>query len=139
MSQETLEHIAFRVRAATAVGALGGTLIGLYRGHHSLLRTAGLTSISWALVSTACFSSERLVNHFIMQEPIPSLEGLLVSHAIGGALSGSFLGALFGGRPIRGALFFTPAMMAIALVENSFVERMKIKKENDRLALEEES
>jgi hypothetical protein len=128
--QQAVDHVSTRVSLAGVTGALAGSLTALYRGHHSLLRTAGLTSFSCAMAATACFGSERLAytaarSYLLRPEEsnIAKQKYLsLATHAIGGLVGGAWVGALYIGRPLRGAFFFTPIMMVIATAEGQFAQ-----------------
>ena len=127
MSTDSLEHIATRVRISAVTGGVAGTLVGLYRGHHSVLRTSGLMSASCAMAGAACFATERIVNS-VMKDT--SFQGRMVSHAAGGALGGAFLGFLYQQKPLRGVVFFTPLMVLICATEGSLQEMQRQRQED---------
>jgi hypothetical protein len=127
--EATLDHISARVTLSGVIGAILGTLHGMHRGHHILYRTAGLTGLSWAMVATACCGTERLAH-----AALPRLDDrridLLLSHAVAGITGGSLLGYLYLRKPLRGVVFFVPAMMGIALIEDEFI-KLRERKQNE--------
>ena len=138
---EALDYISRRVTISGGTGALAGSFIALYRGHDSVFRTAARTAFSCALVGTACFSAERLVylgvRHYLLVNDddavVISNESRqkedyylkLYSHALGGLLSGAWLGRLYTGKAVRGALFFAPLMLGIAVAEEMVNESFR--------------
>lgn len=118
---KALDHISARVTLSGCMGGVMGALHGMFKGHHSLLRTAGLTGFSWALVATACFGTERLA-HAALPRLVDRRLDLLGSHALAGVMGGSILGYLYLRKPIRGIVFFVPVMLVTALAEDEFLK-----------------
>ncbi|GAX18089.1 hypothetical protein FisN_25Hu065 [Fistulifera solaris] len=116
--EETLDHLSKRVVVAGSVGSIVGVLQALYKGHARLPRTAALTMLSCALTATACFGSERFL-YTTITEPLmgSTRNALLASHAAGGVVAGAWLGGLYLRRPLRGVVFFTPAMILLGYGE----------------------
>jgi hypothetical protein len=124
---EEIDRLAARVTAVGCLGALAGIGIGLFKGHHRIARTAGLTAFSCALCGTACLGTERLAanagQYLLGSENVKSnyrLPATFVSHAIGGLAGGAFVGVLYMGRPTRGIVFFVPLMTMFGLGELMF-------------------
>ena len=113
--QETIDYMSARVAMSALVGATGGLTLATLRGHHFPTRTVGLTALSCAASAAACFGMERAANAVLSSREQPVRR--FASHAIGGLLGGSLLGFLFIRKPVRGALFFTPIMLAVAVVD----------------------
>lgn len=82
------------------------------------------------MAATACFGSERIVQTVLLKDS--SFAGKMASHAIGGVMGGAVLGLLYQQRPLRGALFFAPIMMAVAVAEDSFEQGIQQMMENKR-------
>lgn len=135
---EDIDRISSRVTLAACLGALGGAGTAVFRGT-PMGRTVGFTALSCALSGTACFGSERVASRLLLRGV--GLDGggaaidekdedntnirnawelTLGSHAIGGTVGGALLGAMYGGRPGQGALFFTPLMLLIGTGEKLF-------------------
>jgi uncharacterized membrane protein YoaK (UPF0700 family) len=134
---ETLQYISRRVTLSGVTGALAGAFLALWRGHDSISATSARTAVSCALVGTTCFSAERLVYLGVHRYLITDKDRLgasdesrrreeyylkLYSHAVGGLLSGAFLGHLYTRKAVRGALFFAPLMLGIAVAEEKAKE-----------------
>lgn len=126
--EASLDYISARVTLAGLVGAALGTLHGMHQGHHILYRTAGLTGLSCAMVATACCGTERLA-HAALPRLRDRRIDLLCSHAVAGITGGSLLGYLYLRKPVRGVVFFVPAMMGIALLEEEFLKLRERKQE----------
>jgi hypothetical protein len=132
---DTLDYISLRVSVSGVAGALAGSAISLYRGYDSIVRTSSRTALSCALVGTACFTMERLVNVGVNMY-LNGKDGdfdardsckrqyyvKLYSHTIGGLIGGAWVGGLFTGKFMRGALVFAPIMLAIAMTEEKIAE-----------------
>jgi hypothetical protein len=131
--EESLDHISARVTLSGLVGALSGSIHGMYKGHHLLYRTAGLTGISCAMVATACCGTERLAHAALPRLADRRLD-LLCSHTVAGLTGGSLLGFLYLRKPLRGVVFFVPLMMVTALMEEEFIRlRERKQQESDRV------
>jgi uncharacterized membrane protein YoaK (UPF0700 family) len=142
--QDHFDYISVRVSASGILGAISGSLIALYRGHDSILRTSARTAISCSLVCTACFSFERLayigITQYIFDENEDYVDGeslinkhnnktynnanlqyylKLYTHMMGGMLGGAYVGGLYTGRLLRGAIVFTPIMLLIAVTDEA--------------------
>jgi hypothetical protein len=140
---EEIDRLAARVTAVGCLGALAGVGIGLFKGHHRIARTAGLTAISCALCGTACLGTERLAakagQYFLGGDNLKSnyrWESTVVSHAVGGYAGGAFVGGLYMGRPTRGIIFFVPLMTLFGLGELMFED---MRAERLRQIIQEES
>ena len=141
-----IDHIASRVTASVLTGLGCGAAYSSYKGA-PLVKTSISTAFSFALVSTACFTMERVANIIIRQSLIllpddvdgqNSTKDLNVdklssaatattnttlihygSHATGGLLGGSIVGFLFQGKPMAGAILLTPMMLVVGKIEAS--------------------
>mmetsp|Transcript_31065 Transcript_31065/g.64983 ORF Transcript_31065/g.64983 Transcript_31065/m.64983 type:complete len:180 (-) Transcript_31065:5-544(-) len=139
-----LGHISDRVSIAATIGLGFGATYGVYKGL-PIPKMSISAGMSCALISTACFTMERLAHGVINQaskvttndaafsddvdsqphdNKILKLNGpnnthVCVSHALGGFLGGGVVGFLFQGRPFAGALVFTPLMLGIGQIEVS--------------------
>ena len=113
--RETLDYMSARVGLSALIGATGGLTLATLRGHHLPMRTVGLTALSCAASAAPCFGFERVAHAALTSQEQPARR--YESHAMGGLLGGSLLGFLFIRKPIRGALFFTPIMLAVAFVD----------------------
>jgi hypothetical protein len=133
---EEIDRLASRVTAVGCLGALAGIGIGLFKGHHRIARTAGLTAFSCALCGTACLGTERLAanagQYLLGSDNIKSnyrWPATFASHAVGGWAGGAFVGGLYMGRPTRGIIFFVPLMTLFGMGELMFedmrVERLR--------------
>jgi hypothetical protein len=133
--QDHLDHVASRVAAASVVGALAGVTAATYRGA-PIGRTVALTSLSWGMVATACFSVERLAA--VAFASIANDQGLddrsalvlparhsMAAHLLGGAVGGGFIGLLYGNKPLQGALFLTPVLGAIGFGQRLFEDEQQ--------------
>jgi hypothetical protein len=79
------------------------------------------------MAATACFTAERLAAVIIgdrvedayrLAAPLedgPPAWSSVLTHAIGGVVGGGVTGALYGKKPIQGALFLTPVMVAVGI------------------------
>ena len=125
---ENIDRVSSRVCAAFPIGFFVGASYGTLSGA-PILPSSLAAGASCSMLATACFGSERFFNA-IMPRPLPWFEGKedLVSHALGGTLGGSVVGWLYRGKPLSGALLFTPLMIGIA-----FFERGLKKKRLDRI------
>jgi hypothetical protein len=88
------------------------------------------------MAATACFAAERVAAVVIGEtsssrnpdrfaaalEDRPTAHLSVVAHAIGGAVGGGLTGALYGNRPIQGALFLTPVMAVVGIGQELFDE-----------------
>jgi hypothetical protein len=141
LRMEEIDRLAARVTAVGCLGALAGVSIGLFKGHHRIARTAGLTAFSCALCGTACLGSERLAANagkFLLGDSIKSdyrWPATFLSHAIGGGAGGAFVGGLYMGRPTRGVVFFVPLMTLFGLGELLFED---MREERLRQIIQEE-
>jgi hypothetical protein len=108
---EVIDHISSRVTLAGSLGAIGGVVNAMHKGHR-IPRTAGLTAFSCALSATVCVGTERL---FALAPPVKEFP--LVTHALSGLFGGALLGGLYLGRPLRGAFFFVPVMLLVGTGE----------------------
>lgn len=139
-----LRHISDRVSIVATIGLGFGATYGVYKGL-PIPKMSISAGMSCALISTACFSMERLVHGIISQASKVTLYDAAVSdgvdsqshdynvlklngpnntrvygsHALGGFLGGGVVGYLFQGRPFAGALVFTPLMLGIGQIEVS--------------------
>ena len=130
---EELDRVGARVVLAGSFGSFAGVGTALYKGH-PIPRTAGLTALSCAMSAMACFGSERVISmaagRFLgVDVSRTNWESTIATHALGGATGGALLGALYLGRPTRGALFFVPIMTLVGLGESMF-EDFKIDVQN---------
>lgn len=94
-------------------------------------KTAIAIAANWAVVSSTCFSVERVSNvalGHVMNEEDYNIR-LYLSHAIGGAVGGSVLGYLFQARVMPGVMLFTPAMVVVAFGEIKFEQARKARLE----------
>jgi hypothetical protein len=140
---DEIDRIAARVTVVGCLGAMAGIGIGLFKGHHRIARTAGLTAFSCALCGTACFGSERLAStagRYLLSADSNNVDkndndddnrwpATFLSHAVGGSVGGALLGQLYMGRPVRGIVFFVPLMTVVGLgellFENKREERLR--------------
>jgi hypothetical protein len=131
-----IDHIASRVTASVLTGLGCGAAYSSYKGV-PLFKTSISTAFSFALVSTACFTMERVANIIIRQSSIlltddVNADGKLIidsndklsavhygSHATAGLLGGGIVGFLFQGKPMAGAILLTPIMLAVGKIEAS--------------------
>jgi hypothetical protein len=124
--KKTMEDFDRASARTTAFGAFGG-LIGigtaLHKGH-PVPRTVGLTALSFAMVGTALFGTERLAAVAMRGGPLEDELGrtafLMLTHATAGFFGGSLLGALYKGSPLQGATLFVPMMTGFGFVESMF-------------------
>jgi hypothetical protein len=122
--QENVDRVGSRVCCAFPVGLLLGASYGTLRGI-AIWPASIASATSCTMVATACFGSERIF-YSIIPRPFPyfssTLEGKqdILSHTLGGMLGGSCVGWLYRGRPLSGALFFTPLMVGVAFAERWF-------------------
>jgi len=136
--QETLDFLSPRVALSALAGGTGGLTLASLRGYHFPARTAGLSAASCAAVATACFGVERVAHAALSNlAPAPIMGDnrdwmRYASHAAGGLLGGSLMGVLYIRKPIRGALFFTPIMLAAALFDKKFTNYRQGKHEQIR-------
>jgi hypothetical protein len=140
---EEIDRLAARVTAVGCLGALAGVGIGLFKGHHRIARTAGLTAFSCTMCATACLGSERLAanagQYLLGADNIKNnyrWESTFLSHAVGGYAGGAFVGGLYMGRPTRGIIFFVPLMTLFGLGELLFEE---MREERLRQIIQEET
>lgn len=140
----TLDHLAARVTVSTLTGLGCGAAYATYKGFPTP-KTSMSAALSCALVSTACFSMERLAFGAITRitplldgdedddNSVPSAPKLAsaattssktiyASHAVGGALGGGIAGYLFQGNPFSGAFLLTPLMLCAGKLELSLEE-----------------
>jgi hypothetical protein len=133
--QGHLDHVASRVAAASVAGSLAGVTAAAYRGA-PIGRTVALSSLSWGMVATACFSVERLASvAFASSASDRDLDDKsafftpprhsIATHLVGGAVGGGFIGLLYGNKPIQGALFLTPVLGAIGFGEQLFSDEQR--------------
>lgn len=131
-----IDHIASRVTTSVLTGLGCGAAYSSYKGA-PLFKTSVSTAFSFALVSTACFTMERVANIIIRQSSIlltddGNADGKLMidsndklsavhygSHATAGLLGGGIVGFLFQGKPMAGAILLTPMMLAVGKIEAS--------------------
>jgi hypothetical protein len=118
-----IDRTADRMIIAGLTGLVFGAGQGTIRGT-PVLSTSLSTAVSCAVTATACFGSERLF-YSVIPRPFPYFALLrgnedLLSHACGGALGGSVVGAIYGGKPLPGMFLFTPMMLGVAFAERSF-------------------
>ena len=141
----TLDHLAARVTVSALTGLGCGAAYATYKGF-PIPKTSMSAALSCALVSTACFSMERLAFGAITRmtpffdgdnndddNSVPSAPKLAstattsskviyASHAAGGALGGGIAGYLFQGNPFAGAFLLTPLMLCAGKMELSLEE-----------------
>ena len=125
-----LDHLAARVTASALTGLGCGAAFATYKGF-PIPKTAMSASLSCALVSTACFTCERVAHGVIIgvseqlnttddkpETKITPLNNILyASHALGGCFGGGVAGFLFQGNPFAGAFLLTPLMLCACKVE----------------------
>lgn len=154
----TLDHLAARVTVSALTGLGCGAAYATYKGF-PIPKTSMSAALSCALVSTACFSMERLAFGAITRitplldgddndddNSVPSApkltsaattssKAMYASHAVGGALGGGIAGYLFQGNPFAGAFLLTPLMLCAGKMELSLEEykakRLQCLIEND--------
>jgi hypothetical protein len=153
-----IDHIASRVTASVLTGLGCGAAYSSYKGA-PLVKTSISTAFSFALVSTACFTMERVANIIIKQSSIllpDDVDGqnstkdsnvdklssaatattntTLIhygSHATGGLLGGGIVGFLFQGKPMAGAILLTPMMLIVGKIEASVFYESRRKEVHD--------
>mmetsp|Transcript_22382 Transcript_22382/g.36833 ORF Transcript_22382/g.36833 Transcript_22382/m.36833 type:complete len:161 (+) Transcript_22382:197-679(+) len=130
---ELIDHLAARVTASALAGLGCGAAYATFKGF-PIPKTSLSASLSCALVSTACFSMERLafgVITRVSEQPriddnsessaikpaTPSTNIVYASHALGGCLGGGIAGFLFQGHPFAGAFLLTPLMLCAGKME----------------------
>lgn len=139
---EEIDRVAARVTYAGCLGALGGCLSAIYKGH-VIHRTAALTALSCTMVATACFSSERIANFVAAkilvnnneEKHIPSFSQIMATHAIGGIVGGAYTSMIYIRRPLQGVLFLTPIMLIVGVTEftlQEMSERRRLELLNER-------
>jgi hypothetical protein len=140
---EDVDRVAARVSVVGVLGAWAGASIGLFKGHHRIGRTVGLTAFSCAMCATACLGSERLAanagQYLLGRDNIKAnyrWPATFASHAVGGYVGGAFVGGLYMGRPTRGIVFFVPLMTLFGLGELLFED---MREERLRQIIQEES
>ncbi|KAK1743329.1 hypothetical protein QTG54_005950 [Skeletonema marinoi] len=127
-----LDHLASRVSASALTGLGCGAAYATYKGF-PIPKTSLSASLSCALVSTACFSMERLafgvitrVTEQLNNEDNPESSAIKLttppnvvyaSHALGGCFGGGIAGFLFQGHPFAGAFLLTPLMLCAGKME----------------------
>ncbi|KAL7439320.1 hypothetical protein ACHAXM_009854 [Skeletonema potamos] len=127
-----LDHLAARVTASALTGLGCGAAFATYKGF-PIPKTSLSASLSCALVSTACFSMERVafcvitrVTEQINKEDDSDSSAinlatppnvLYASHALGGFFGGGIAGFLFQGHPFAGAFLLTPLMLCAGKME----------------------
>ena len=127
---DEVKRVANRMTIAFMSGLAGGSIYALMKG-----RPAGKIAVAvaanCAVVSTACFSLERVSNVALRQvlNEEDHNTSLYLSHAIGGAVGGSLLGYLFQFRAMPGFMLFTPAMVMVAFGEIKFEQARKVRLE----------
>ena len=129
---EVLDHLAARVTASAIAGLGCGAAYATYKGF-PIPKTSLSASLSCALVSTACFSMERLAFGAITRvagqssmddnsessviKPTTPSNIVYASHALGGCFGGGIAGFLFQGHPFAGAFLLTPLMLCAGKME----------------------
>lgn len=135
-----LDHVAARVTATALTGLGCGAAFATHKGF-PIAKTSLSASLSCALVSTACFSMERLafgiITHvtplaeMITEEDKAGSSSIKLathstviysSHALGGVLGGAISGFLFQGNPFSGAFLLTPLMLCAGKMELSLAD-----------------
>jgi hypothetical protein len=127
-----LDHLAARVTASALTGLGCGAAYATYKGF-PIPKTSLSASLSCALVSTACFSMERVAFGIItrVREQLNNEDDsdssaiklatppniVYASHALGGCLGGGIAGFLFQGHPFAGAFLLTPLMLCAGKME----------------------
>ncbi len=127
-----LDHLAARVTASAVTGLGCGAAFATYKGY-PIPKTSLSASLSCALVSTACFSMERIAfgvitrgtHQFSNDDNLESAikptthsnNVVYASHALGGFFGGGIAGFLFQGHPFAGAFLLTPLMLCAGKVE----------------------
>lgn len=128
-----LDHLAARVTASAVTGLGCGAAFATYKGY-PIPKTSLSASLSCALVSTACFSMERLAFGVItrgaeqlsnddnsdssaIKSTTHSNNVVYASHALGGFFGGGIAGFLFQGHPFAGAFLLTPLMLCAGKME----------------------
>jgi hypothetical protein len=133
--QDHLDHVASRVATASVAGGFAGVTVATYRGA-PIGRTAALTSVSWGMAATACFSVERLTSvvfaSIAIEQNVDDRSAFFTfprhsisSHLVGGAVGGGFVGLLYGNKPLQGALFLTPVLGVIGFVQQLFEDEQR--------------
>lgn len=147
--QKELDHVSIRVGLGIINGVFWGSSYAILKGHHPFTRIAIPSGISCALISTACFGMERLVHiGYVLPRRYSQEIGSVwhpkkeryVSHVLSGVMAGGLLGGIYKQRPLSGVLLFTPLMVGVAFVENSFEdwrqekiqEKAQLMKERER-------
>lgn len=127
-----LDHLAARVTASAVTGLGCGAVFATFKGF-PIPRTSLSASLSCALLSTACFSMERVAFGIITRvteqlnnednsdssavKLATSSNVLYASHALGGCCGGGIAGFLFQGHPFAGAFILTPLMLCAGKME----------------------
>ena len=127
-----LDHLAARATASALAGLGCGAAFATYKGY-PIPKTSLSASLSCALVSTACFSMERLAFGVITRateqlsnddnsessaiKSTTNSNVLYASHALGGCFGGGIAGFLFQGHPFAGAFLLTPIMLCAGKLE----------------------
>ena len=129
---DEVDHVSSRVGLCSAIGLVSGAAYSAYRGLPRRA-TSIKVCISWTLVGTALFTTER-IGHVLFQGPITgggsgsgsssggSTDGMnrrlvLTSHAFSGISGGGVLGYLYQRQPVRGMVVFTPIMLGVGFLE----------------------
>lgn len=127
-----LDHLAARVTASALTGLGCGAAFATYKGY-PIPKTSLSASLSCALVSTACFTVERLAFGVITRgteqfsnddnsessviKSTMNSNVVYASHALGGFFGGGIAGFLFQGHPFAGAFLLTPIMLCAGKME----------------------
>jgi hypothetical protein len=140
--KDSITAMSHRVTVSGLLGGIAGTALAVYRGHHQKSRTALLTGFSWALVATTLFGTERILKYGIRNAVVrfqttttdekttiddaalPRQYDYL-SYGLSGILGGMFLGGAYIQRPLRGAAFFTPIMILLAMAEHQWEDHRR--------------
>ena len=123
---DEVDHVSSRVGLCSAIGLVSGAAYSAFRGLPRRA-TSIKVCISWTLVGTALFTTER-IGHVLFQGPITGGGGggtsnstnrrlVLTSHAFSGISGGAILGYLFQRQPVRGMVVFTPIMLGVGFLE----------------------
>ena len=123
---DEVDHVSSRVGLCSAIGLVSGAAYSAYKGLPRRA-TSIKVCISWTLVGTALFTTER-IGHVFFQRTITGSSGggtgngmnrrvVLTSHAFSGISGGGILGYLYQRQPVRGMVVFTPIMLGVGFLE----------------------